>query len=95
MLILFIDNMLDNYIDFDEASLEWRKNKKKFENGRFEYICNYFHTNKKQCRRTKVASLLKNDYICGFGDYKLNKYQNHPNKDYYCKRHIHRFNPTI
>ena len=50
MLILFIDNMLDNYIDFDEASLEWRKNKKKFENGRFEYICNYFHTNKKQCR---------------------------------------------
>ncbi len=32
---------------------------KKQENGRFEYICNYFHTNVKQCRKTIISSLLK------------------------------------
>jgi hypothetical protein len=87
--------MLDNYIDFDESSREWRKNKKKKENGQFEYICNYFHTNGKQCRRTIVSNLFKNDYICGFGGYVFDKYRNHPNRNYYCKKHIRRYNPTI
>ncbi len=90
------NNMFDNYIDFDEASKEWRKNKKKQENGRFEYVCNYFHKNSKQCRNTIVASLLQNEYVCGFGDNnKYNKYKNHPNKNYYCKKHINRYNPNI
>lgn len=95
MQTIFAINMFDNYINFDEASVEWMKNKKKSKNGQYEYICNYIHTNKKQCRRTKVSSLLKNDYIYGFGDCKIYKYHNHPNKDYYCKRHIYRYNPTI
>ncbi len=87
--------MFDNYINFDEASKEWRKNKKQKDKGKFEYICNYFKTNGKQCRNTIISSLIKNDYICGFGDNKLNKYKNHPNKNYFCKRHIQRYNPNI
>ena len=79
--------MLNNHIDFDEASIEWRKNKKKTKNGQFEYICSYIHTNGKQCRKTILASGLNNNYIC-----KYDKYQNHPDKNYYCKRHISRYN---
>lgn len=89
--------MLDNYIDFDEASREWRKNKKTLPNGRFEYICNYIHTNGKQCRKTILSCQVKNCYIYGFGDNipidKYNRrrirpkgYKFHPNRDYYCRR---------
>ena len=98
--------MFNNYIDFDEASKEWMKNKRKLTNGRYEYICNYIHTNGKQCRRTKLSCQTKNSYIYGFGDnnyidiynqrrISLKGYKDHPNRDYYCKRHINRFNPLI
>lgn len=87
--------MFDNFIDFDEASKEWRKNKKKCKNGCFKYICNYIHSNGKQCRRTILASETPNYYVCGFGGCTfVDKYANHPNKNYYCKKHINRFNPT-
>jgi hypothetical protein len=82
--------MYDNQFDFDDASNEWRKNKKQQPNGRFEYICNYIHTNGKQCRRSTIASVIKNNYIYGFGGYTFDKYTHHPNKNYYCKRHINR-----
>lgn len=90
--------MLDNYIDFNEASREWRKNKKTLPNGRFEYICNYIHTNGKQCRKTILSCQVKNCYIYGFGDnIPVDKYKFHPNRDYYCKKHINRYrcNPMI
>ena len=86
---------LDNYIDFDKASTVWRENKKKISNGAFAYICHYVHTNKKRCRRSLVSSKLKNGYIYGFGGCTFHdKYYNHANKDYFCSRHINRFNPT-
>jgi hypothetical protein len=78
-------------IDFDESSREWRKNKKSKPNGYFEYTCNYTHSTGKQCRRSLVSSKLMNYYECGFGGYTVNKYKNHPNRNYFCKRHIHRY----
>jgi hypothetical protein len=36
--------MFDNYIDFDEASREWRKNKKKQPDGGYGYMCHYIHS---------------------------------------------------
>ena len=89
-----LDNFitLDNCIDFDKASREWNKNKKHLENGRFEYLCNYVHTTGKRCRRSLVASILNNTYIYGFGGCTFHdKYKNHPNKHYFCKRHINRY----
>ena len=87
--------LYDNHIDFDDASKNWMKNKKKKENGRYEYVCNYIHTNGKQCRRSLLSSILTNDYIYGFGGYSFTKYKNHPNRNYYCKRHICRYNSSI
>jgi len=65
-----------NLINFDEASLEWRKNKKYLGNGLFTYLCNYRHSNGKHCKK-RIAS-ASNYYIY------------HPNQYYYCKRHLHR-----
>ena len=73
--------MYDNQFDFDDASNEWRKNKKQQPNG---------ITNGKQCRRSTISSVIKNNYIYGFGGYTFDKYTHHPNKNYYCKRHINR-----
>lgn len=88
--------MFEVNIDFDEASREWRKNKKKCPKGRFEYICNYIHTNGKQCRKSIISSKITNDYIYGFGGCSfVNKYKSHPNRDYFCKTHINRYNPSI
>lgn len=88
--------MLDNYIDFDEASREWRKNKRALPNGNFEYICNYIHTNGKRCRYTILSCLKKKHYVCDFGDnISVDKYKYHPNRDYYCKKHINRYRPLI
>ena len=87
--------MLDNHIDFDEASKAWRKNKKQLKNGCFEYICNFVHSNGKQCRKSIVTSKNKNLLIYGFGGCILyDKYSNHPNKDYYCSKHINRYKPV-
>ena len=62
--------------------------KKKIENGQFEYICNYVHTNGNRCQKTIVSNLFKNNYISGFG-YVCDKYHNHPNRNYYCKKHLY------
>lgn len=35
---------MNNLIDFDTASNEWRKNKKYIGKGQFVYLCNYIHT---------------------------------------------------
>ncbi len=48
---------MDNTIDFDEASKEWRKNKVHLGNGYFAYRCNYVHSNGKRCN--KVVSQQK------------------------------------
>lgn len=69
--------MFDDYIDFDDASKEWMKNKKKKTNGMYEYVCNYIHPNGKYCKNICVASLIKTR----LNEHKRNKY-------YYCKKHI-------
>lgn len=38
-------------IDFDEASLEWRRNKKKQSNGTFTYVCGISTKNGSPCQR--------------------------------------------
>lgn len=88
--------LYDNNINFDEASLEWEKNKKKLHNGQFEYVCNYIHSNGKKCRKSLISSKRNNEYVYGFGGCQFNnKYINHPNKNYYCVKHINRYNPNI
>lgn len=64
-----------NPINFDEASIEWRKNKKYLGNGSFAYLCNYIHSNGKHCKKI-IASISNIIY--------------HPNQYFYCKRHLHR-----
>lgn len=38
-------------IDFDEASEEWRRNKKQLSNGTFAYVCGIPTKNGKPCKR--------------------------------------------
>ena len=79
----------ENNIDFDTASIEWRKNKKYCKHGNFVYICEYIHkkTNK-QCRRTIFAQ--RPSYLAmHFGGIDFNyRLFHHPNKYVYCKRHL-------
>jgi hypothetical protein len=46
-------------IDFDEASIEWNKNKRKIENGCYKYICNYICKSGNLCKREPT---LGNEY---------------------------------
>ncbi len=69
-----------NPINFDEASFEWRKNKKYLGNGLFAYLCNYIHSNGKHCKKI-IASVSNIIY--------------HPNQYYYCKRHLHHKRPKL
>jgi hypothetical protein len=76
--------MYEVNIDFDEASREWRKNKKHNGKGSFVYTCNYTHTNGKQCNKPVEKE-------------KTNKYLTHANwtnknmllSDTYCKQHAY------
>jgi hypothetical protein len=70
-------------IDFDDASIQWRKNKKYIGNGYFTYTCNYIHSNGKQCRKTVYSQLIENKYLNTFCEYN----KNHPNAQLYCKKH--------
>jgi|694.fasta_scaffold15380_9 hypothetical protein len=47
-------NVYDNIsnINFDEASEEWKKNKKSIGNGMYKYICQVVNTNKNICCKT-------------------------------------------
>ena len=78
--------MIDIDINFDEASKEWMRNKKKLTNGRYEYICNYIHSNGKQCRKPRV--LIKDEHIYGLDDTDVDN----SNSNYYCKQHINKYN---
>jgi DNA primase large subunit len=79
-----------NLIDFDKSSLEWRKNKKYLGNGLFTYLCNYIHSTGKQCNKP-ISSLSKYNICTYFYNNTIsNNYINHPNKYYFCKRHLHR-----
>lgn len=78
-------------MDFDDASKEWRKNKKYKGKGTFVYICNYKHSDGKQCRRTIYSNIMYNIYKYTFNNFEFDKYYNHPNKDVFCKKHLCRF----
>lgn len=79
-------------IDFDEASKLWRQNKKYIGGGNFVYICNYIHSNGKQCRKTIYSQKQKNQYGNMYENLEIGsgKYLTHPNKDIFCKRHLNR-----
>lgn len=51
-----------NEIDFDDASSQWKQNKKKLENGCYSYVCGYILKNGKPCQR---KSILNQD-ICSY-----------------------------
>ncbi len=81
----------DVNFDFDDASTEWRKNKKYKGKGKFVYICHYIHSNGKQCRRTIYSNLMYNPYADSFNNFEFwAKNKNHPNKDIFCKKHLNR-----
>lgn len=76
-------------IDFDDASKEWRKNKKNISNGWFVYTCNYIHSNGKKCNKLLYSYNLSkknknyndNFIYCG-KNYNLDN-------DFYCKKHLY------
>jgi hypothetical protein len=52
---------MDDIIDFELASKEWRKNKVSLGNGCFAYRCKYIHSNGRHC--PKVVSAQKFKYM--------------------------------
>ncbi len=44
-------------IDFDEASREWRANKKKNKDGSFSYICGVTRSNGKVCTKVNCKNV--------------------------------------
>jgi hypothetical protein len=44
-------------IDFDEASIEWKANKKYVENGTYKYICTQKFKNGNQCKRESLPGV--------------------------------------
>jgi hypothetical protein len=75
---------LDVNIDFDEASKEWRKNKKYIGNGSFNYRCSYIHSNGKECTKSlEIYSI--NKYIT---DRHWNKPDN-KKSDIFCRQHAY------
>jgi len=45
--------VFDVGIDFDEASAEWRRNKKALSNGMFSYVCGVNTKSGKPCQRAE------------------------------------------
>ena len=78
-------------IDFDYASECWRQNKKRKKNGYFVYICNYIRSNGNRCRRTIYSNIIHNEYKNTYNNYEYHdKYNKHPNRHIFCKRHLNR-----
>lgn len=77
----------DTDIDFDEASKEWRKNKKYISNGMFVYTCNYIHSNGKKCNKQIYSSKINNNTNT-IDVYKYNLLKYNSNTDAYCKKHL-------
>jgi hypothetical protein len=76
-----LDDQIDNTIDFDFASKEWRKNKIKLSNGYFRYKC-------KKCDEYVYRYVFENKYFQIFAtDFDI-RHQNHKNKDIYCEDHL-------
>ena len=50
---------MNELIDFDEASHEWRKNKILLGNGYFAYKCCYIHSNGKQCNKVVAKQKMQ------------------------------------
>jgi hypothetical protein len=52
-------NMKTEYtvdIDFDEASREWHRNKKKLNNGCYSYICSHMLSNGNSCKNRPLLT---------------------------------------
>jgi hypothetical protein len=77
-------------INFNEASIAWRSNKKYLGNGMFVYTCNYVFSNGKPCRGTIYSQRPKNKDTNIYSNLEIDKYHNHPNTDIFCKQHLNR-----
>ena len=78
------NNLLDP-IDFDDASKEWRANKKALPNGFFVYTCNYIHSNNKKCTKPIETNKINSNKINLNKinqEFLFNSYSN-----MYCKKH--------
>ncbi len=71
-------------INFDEASIAWRENKRYKGKGFFTYRCEYIHSDGKHCNRDVYSQTTP-------------KYATHPQwtghritSDTYCKQHMRR-----
>lgn len=69
-------------INFDEASLAWRKNKRRNKGGSFSYKCCYIHTDGTRCNRSIT---YQHPYLGAINTI-----------GYFCRRHLRRqFMPHI
>lgn len=48
----------DVNIDFDEASLAWKANKKRMGNGTYVYTCDHVCKNGNTCRQERIKNTL-------------------------------------
>ena len=76
-------------MDFEQSSIEWRKNKKYKGNGYFVYVCNYIHSNGKHCRRTVWSGHHRTKICYMTGEAYTDRYKYHPNRDIRCEKHLH------
>jgi hypothetical protein len=78
---------MENHIDFDDASIAWRANKKTLTGGWFAYVCEYIHSNGKRCNRAVEFSKkpqmyrIREDWVCR----SISR-----NPDHYCWQHRNR-----
>lgn len=76
---LFIQLATD--IDFDDASIKWRKNKISLQKGYYKYKC-------EKCNECVYNYVVINKYFSSFATEFDLKNQNHKNKNKFCEEHL-------
>jgi hypothetical protein len=72
---------------FDDASAEWRRNKKAMKGGGFAYYCAYIHSNGKNCKKAVEANTNGSRLVSSHPEWAMKS----PNPDKFCKQHKRRW----
>jgi hypothetical protein len=78
---------MEQNIDFDEASYEWRKNKISLPNGYFKYKCSCIN-----CNEIIYLYTTTNKYFHIFATKFDIENKDNPNKYLYCEEHLNNDN---
>jgi hypothetical protein len=72
---------------FDDASAEWRQNKKPVKGGGFAYRCTYIHSDGKNCAKAVESHTNERRLHSGHPEWTKKS----PFPDLFCRRHKRRF----